>query len=216
MGNSTLRRAFLAGAALVLAAPTMMLAQVSQQKIVILMLGGPGSGKTTQAKNLSGKYKVPSYSMATIFKKESGWVKDKYKKSLGVPMATGEVLNDEISNQLVEKYITRKKAQNGFILDGYPRTAQQAKYFDDTLKVLGLPEPVIIHLSISEELARQRLASRGGKQDKPEMIDQRMADYRAEKDFLIGHYEGRLRNIDGTPGRGAVWSAIQKAMKGFE
>lgn len=216
MGNSTLRRAFLASAAMALALPALILAQGNPQKIVVLMLGGPGSGKTTQASNLSGKYKVPSYSMATIFKKESGWVKDKYKKRLGVPMATGDVLSDEISNQLVEKYITQKKAQNGFILDGYPRNATQAKYFDDTLKVLGLPAPVIIHLSIPEDVARQRLGTRGGKQDKPEMIDQRMAEYREEKDFLIGHYKGRLHNIDGTPSKGAVWSAIQKAMAGGE
>ena len=209
MGISLLRRGLLA-AMLALAATSVLPAQ---PKMVILLLGGPGSGKTTQAENLSRKYNLPSYSMATIFKKESGWVKDKYKKRLGVPMATGEVLSDEISNQLVEKYITRKKAQNGFILDGYPRSLQQAKYLETTLTNLGLPDPVVIHLSVPDEVAVQRLTSRGKRQDKPEIIQTRMQDYHTEAEFILEHYKGRVKLVDGAPSQGQVWSAIQKAIQ---
>jgi len=182
------------------------------KKIVVLLLGAPGSGKTTQAKNLSRKYKIPSYSMATILKKEAGWVKTKFKKNMSVLTATGDFLNDELANQLVEKYIITKKARNGFIMDGYPRSLKQALYFENTLKQLGLPAPVVVHLNVPDQIARERLAKRGQKQDKPEIIDQRFADYHAEAKFLVGHYQGRIHTIDGTASIPQVWQSIEEAM----
>jgi adenylate kinase len=190
-----------------------------QQKVpdkkVILMLGPPGSGKSTQADNLKRKYRIPSYSMASILGKETGWVKDQYKKSLGLPMATGDIIGDELANQLVEKYITQKEARNGFILDGYPRTIKQAEYLDATLGRLGLPRPVVIHLTVPDAVAVQRMRDRNQKQDKPEMIEQRMADYHAEAKFLTGHYGDRLRAVDGTPSKDKVWLQVDAAMREF-
>lgn len=210
------RLGFLIVSGLLLAAAFALMAQTGRQKVVILLLGPPGSGKTTQANNLSQKYKVPAYSMAAIFKKESGWVKDKYKKSLGGPMATGDILGDELSNQLVEKYIVRKKARNGFILDGYPRTLKQARFFANTLTALGLPEPVVIHLTVPDAVAIDRMQKRGARQDTPETIQMRMEEYHAERQFLLSHYKDRLRTVDGTPSRSEVWNSIEQVLKEYE
>ena len=216
MSSHTTRRGLLGVvAAAVLLPGAAVAAKPAPQKLVILMLGAPGSGKTTQAERLSRKYKIPAFSMATIFRKESGWVKDRYKKSLRLPMATGDVLGDELANQLVEKHIRTKKAQNGFILDGYPRTAKQAEYFERTLSELGLPEPIVIHLDVPEEVAARRLLDRGKRQDKPEMIEARMAEYRAEAEFLMRHYRGRVRRVDGAGSRDEVWRRVQQAVEEF-
>lgn len=210
----TSRRRFLAGAS---AAPLLGRAASGQQKApekkVILMLGPPGSGKTTQADNLKRKYGIPSYSMASILKRESGWVKDQYKKSLGVPIATGDIIGDELASQLVEKYITRKEAQNGFILDGYPRNLRQAEYLDATLERLGLPRPMVVHLAVPDAVAVERMRNRNQKQDSPEIIAQRMADYHAEAKFLTGRYKDRLRTVDGTPSRKEVWLQVDGAVR---
>ncbi len=208
------RRRFLGGIAALLAGPGLRGApKGAPQKLVILMLGAPGSGKTTQAGRLSRKYKIPALSMATILNKESGWVKDRYKKSLRLPMATGDVIGDELANQLVEKHIRTKKARNGFILDGYPRTGKQAEYFERTLAELGLPEPIVLHLDIPEKVAVQRLLGRGKRQDKPERVEARMAEYRAEAEFLLKHYAGRIRRIDGTGTRDQVWRRVERAVE---
>jgi adenylate kinase len=213
MEKICLRRGLILGLAGLVLSPGSVLAQQNQQKIVFLMLGPPGVGKTTQAQNLSRKFRIPSYSLATILNKESGWVKNQYKKSLSLPMSTGDFVSDELANQLIEKHITTKKAQNGFILDGYPRSLQQAKYFETTLKNLGLPSPVIIHLTVPDNVAVERLVKRGKKQDKPEIIEARMQDYRAEAKVILEYYKGRVKVVDGVPSQGQVWSAIQKAIQ---
>jgi len=213
MGKALSRRSAALALAACLFLPASLFAQDNAGKLVILILGPPGGGKTTQSKNLSRKYKIPSYSMSWILNQESGWVKNQYKKSLSLPMATGDFVNDELANQLVSKHITTKKARNGFILDGYPRSLKQAQYLETTLRELGLPQPIVIDLKVPEAMAAERLRKRGKKQDKPEIIEMRMADYRIEADFIHEHYKSVLRAVDGTPSASQVWPAVQKAVE---
>ncbi len=216
MGKSHLRRAIIVALAMSLLLPASVWGKKKKQQFVILMLGAPGSGKTTQAKNLSQKYKLPVISMSKILKKESGWVKTKLKTGLKAHLASGDLVNDEMANSLIEKYISKGKAVDGFILDGYPLTVKQAEYLEATLKERGLPLPIVIHLKVPDSVATQRMLHRQRADDKPEIIERRLADYHAEAKFILNRYGDRVRTVDGTPSRQKVWLQIVSVMKEFE
>ena len=189
-------------------------AQQGSEKLVVLIVGKPGSGKTTQARKISKQYRIPSYSMAEILTKELGWVKTRFKKDMGVLVVSGDLVNDETANQLVTKYISQKKAANGFILDGYPTTSVQAAYLKAELLTLGLPPPVVIHLELPEPVAEQRMLRRKRKDDTPENIRRRLGEYRVEEERLLSVLDPAwVHNVDGTPSEQEVWRAVQSALK---
>ena len=189
-------------------------AQQGSEKLVVLIVGKPGSGKTTQARKISKQYRIPSYSMAEILTKELGWVKTRFKKDMGVLVVSGDLVNDETANQLVTKYISQKKAANGFILDGYPTTSVQAAYLKAELLTLGLPPPVVIHLELADPVAEQRMLRRKRKDDTPENIRRRLGEYRIEEDRLMSVLDPAwVHNVDGTPSEQEVWRAVQSALK---
>src|SRR5215203_1319600 len=102
-----------------------LFAQASTKRI-ILMLGPPGSGKTTQSDRLRSALGLPVISMPDLLKSElseKGGINRNSKQP-----------TDEISNRLLRKRISQKDCERGFILDGYPLTAKQAEYLDATLK----------------------------------------------------------------------------------
>jgi len=75
-------------------------------------------------------------------------------------MTAGGLVPDEITNAIVAGRIAQPDCVNGFLLDGYPRTVPQAKYFDKVLRERGLPSPVVIHLDVAEDLLIARLTAR--------------------------------------------------------
>ena len=185
----------------------------SSSKLVVLLVGAPGSGKTTQAKNLSRKYRIPSFSMADILKKESGWKKNKLDGQFKAERESGELVNDEVANSLIEKYVWSKETGRGFILDGYPATHKQAEYLEATLDKRGLPRPVVIVLDVPDEIARERMRGRRRADDTPEMIERKLGEYHRESQAIFERYKGeRLKKVDGTKSPQAVWHEIEKAL----
>src|SRR5690349_1591324 len=116
---------------------------LAETNMVVLLIGPPGSGKTTQAKKISRKYRVPSISMSDLLKKDAGWGKAGSKKVLKAQMESGELVNDEAADLLVRKRLFLKDADHGFILDGYPANATQADKLGVLLKERNLPQPVV-------------------------------------------------------------------------
>lgn len=100
----------------------------------IVILGMPGAGKGTQAKILKEKYNIPNISPGELFREAiaSG-------ASLGSKVknyvAEGKLVPDDLVNKVVKDRLSRKDCENGFILDGYPRTLEQAKFLDKALRV---------------------------------------------------------------------------------
>lgn len=184
------------------------------EKLVVLVIGKPGSGKTTQARNISRKYKIPIYSMAKILEKEAGWVSTPLKKGMKAQRLSGDLVDDRTANRLITKYITRKKARKGFLLDGYPVTVGQAVYLGEQLQELGLPKPVVIHIDVPDEVAIERMTRRKRADDTPENIQRRIADYRNEEQKAKGLFpEADIKRVDGTGSPNEVWKLIQAAIQ---
>jgi adenylate kinase len=153
---------------------------------VILMVGPPGSGKTTQAKLLEKKYGIPTFSMADLLKREISKKKDPVSKSLKATIASGELLPDDAATDLIKLRLFRADLGKGFILDGYPATAGQAKSLDRMLQELQMPKAVVVVLDAPDDVIRKRMVARGRADDKPEIIERRIREFRNEAAMLAG------------------------------
>ena len=102
----------------------------------IVMLGAPGAGKGTQAKKIAEKYKIPHISTGDIFRAniKNGTELGKKAKSY---MDQGMLVPDELTVSLVMDRFKEPDAQDGYVLDGFPRTIPQAESLDAALKEIG-------------------------------------------------------------------------------
>lgn len=126
----------------------------------LVLLGPPGAGKGTQATVLSNNLHIPHISTGDIFReaKESG---SKLGKRLAGYMERGLLVPDEIVNQIVIERVEKDDLKGaGFILDGYPRTRQQAEALDGALEAMGLRLDLVIYMKTSKEKILLRLTDR--------------------------------------------------------
>ncbi|HLK49234.1 MAG TPA: adenylate kinase [Bryobacteraceae bacterium] len=124
-----------------------------------MLFGPPGCGKGTQAALLSQWCGIPAISTGEMFRAECQAGTDLGRRASAV-MAAGGLVGDEIVNEMVARRIDRGDCARGFLLDGYPRTVAQARYFTQLLGNRGLPEPMVIHLAIRDDVLLLRLTAR--------------------------------------------------------
>lgn len=123
------------------------------------MLGPPGSGKGTQAHIISELYGVPVITTGDMLREavakgtEYGRIADGY-------MSRGELVPDEIVNGVVGERLGRSDLENGFILDGFPRSTPQAEFLDGFLEEHGLKLDYVIHVTLDDEAIVKRLSNR--------------------------------------------------------
>jgi adenylate kinase len=126
---------------------------------LVILLGAPGAGKGTHAKRLSSLLGIPHISTGDIFREEM-----EKNSELGQEVRRyverGELVPDEVVNLVVKKRLSQDDCKKGFILDGYPRTLQQAEALEEILKELSLPLKKVINLVVSEEEVIRRLSGR--------------------------------------------------------
>lgn len=164
---------------------------------VFILIGPPGSGKSVQAKRLSRQHKVPDVSMSALLQREIGR-RTPTGRALASSLASGELVNDQAANDLMKARILRSDASNGFILDGYPSTAGQAKALDEFLQEHSFPKPIVVVIEATDEIIRSRMNSRGRADDEPQNIERRIREYRELGSFAENWYgaENTVR-VDG-------------------
>jgi adenylate kinase len=126
----------------------------------IVLLGPPGAGKGTQAKVLSDKLDILHISTGDIFRdaKKSG---SELGKELSDYMNRGVLVPDDIVNRIVVERLKKDDIKDsGFILDGYPRTRNQAEALDEALSHIGMNLDMVIYMKTSNEIILKRLTGR--------------------------------------------------------
>jgi adenylate kinase len=159
-----------------------------------LLIGPPGAGKGTQAARLATAFSIPAISTGDIFRfnVKNETELGKLAKSF---MDRGEYVPDAVTNDLVRDRLTHEDAANGFLLDGYPRTADQVAELDSILDADGTKLDAVIQLTADTEEVVRRLLNRaieqGRADDTEAVIRHRLDVYAAATAPLISVYAAR-------------------------
>jgi adenylate kinase len=122
-------------------------------------MGPPGSGKGTQAKLLVEKYRIPHISTGDILRAEVASGTDLGKKVQSI-MDSGQYVDDQIMNELIENRFHQEDVQDGYVLDGYPRTPFQAEKLLNILKQRKFPNPRVFYFDVPAEILVNRIVGR--------------------------------------------------------
>ncbi len=125
----------------------------------IIMLGAPGAGKGTQAKQIAAKYSIPHISTGDIFRANIKNGTDLGKKAKEY-MDQGLLVPDELTCDLVMDRIAEPDAANGFVLDGFPRTIPQAEALTAALEKIGASMDFAIDVDVPDENIVNRMSGR--------------------------------------------------------
>jgi len=160
----------------------------------IVFLGAPGSGKGTQARLLSERLHVPAISTGDMLRAAVREETELGRRARAV-MERGELVSDEVMTGLIRERTSRPDAAEGFVLDGFPRTPEQAAALEAFLSGNGKALTAVIHLLVPEGLLVARMRGRAADEaradDKPEAIAERLRVYREKTEPLIGFYRDR-------------------------
>jgi len=170
---------------------------------VVLLIGPPGGGKTTQSSALSKDLGIPVVSVDELIAAN----RQEFAKKSNTGTAARDPRVDPAVNRLVEEKLRSLDLSKGVILDGYPAAVIHADYLKHLLHELGLPNPVIIHLQVPDDVVKKRVK---GQSD----ADQRLKDYHRELDFIRVYYpEASVHDIDGTKSRDAIAKEIRTILQ---
>ena len=125
----------------------------------ILFLAPPAAGKGTLSEMLVEKYGYGHISTGDLLREEVAAKTELGKKAEGL-MKAGKFVPDEIILKLIKNRITKPDCENGYILDGFPRTKIQAEKYDELLKDLGKELGIVIYIDIDKQMAIERACSR--------------------------------------------------------
>ena len=178
----------------------------------IILFGPPGSGKGTQAINICETLRVPHLSTGDMLREAVTSGSDVGKKAKEI-MENGGLVSDEIVLSIVKERIALEDCANGFVLDGFPRTINQAIGLDSLLENNQKIE-YVLRIKVDEESIIKRLIDRGRSDDKPEVIKNRFKSYNSLTQPLIPFYEDReiLFNINGMQDIEKVFDDIKKVI----
>ncbi len=177
----------------------------------MVLLGPPGAGKGTQAQKLADHLDVPQVSTGDLFRHnisngtELGLQAKKY-------LDAGDLVPATLTNALVDDRLDDDDVATGFILDGYPRSVEQAEALDAMLRKRELALDAVLEFRVPEEELVSRLKGRGRADDTEDIIRNRFRVYRDETAPLLDHYDGVLVTVDAVGELDEVFARALKAL----
>jgi adenylate kinase len=185
----------------------------------LVMLGAPGAGKGTQAVRIAETHGVPHISTGEMLRGAITAGSELGQKVKSI-VESGALVPDELVIDVIRDRLAQSDTQNGFVLDGFPRTLGQAEALDLLLADLGRPLKIVLELELAEDTAVERMLGRAAEQgradDTPEVIRNRFEVYRRQTEPLSEHYrnKGILVVVDSTPSMDEVFAAIERVLDG--
>tara|TARA_B100001769_G_scaffold214739_1_gene174378 strand:- start:1319 stop:1897 length:579 start_codon:yes stop_codon:yes gene_type:complete len=170
---------------------------VVNNPIRIIMLGGPGSGKSTYSKYITKHFGIPHLytgdMMRALSKKDTP-----EGRKVKAALDSGKYVDTKIVMNAVIDRLKNPDTMRGYVFDGFPRNMEQVRAMEEN----EIRADHIVNLNVSEDEVIKRLTARGRADDKPNIIRQRLATHEKETGPVIKHYEDKLINIkaeDKTP-----------------
>jgi len=178
----------------------------------IVLLGAPGSGKGTLAKQLKDKWSYSLITTGDILRTEKN-SDSEIGKQIKNLIGKGNLVPDDLINQIIEKEIPKTKEP--FILDGFPRTVPQGEFLDKITDV-----ELVIYLEVSDETIQKRILERGktsGREDDKsiEIIQRRIKQFKEETFPLIDFYKDKkvLTYVDGEQSISEVFDMVENILR---
>lgn len=206
----------------------------------LIFLGPPGAGKGTVAKRLSEEKHIPHVSTGDLFREEIKNETDLGKKVQKI-MSDGDLVPDELTTEIVKKRLSQPDAQDGVILDGFPRTTPQADALGEFCKIDGVIYFDIPDKEVVKRLSGRRIAKKSGRiyhveynppktpgiddetgeplitrpDDQEDAVRNRLDVYKKQTAPLIEYYKskGKLINIDASSAPEKVYKSVKETVE---
>jgi adenylate kinase len=208
----------------------------------LIFLGPPGAGKGTLAARVKEAYSIPHISTGDLFR-DAIRNETELGKRVKAILDSGDLVPDEVTVEMVRRRLQEKDAQNGFILDGFPRTIGQAESLEDFARIDAVINLIVEKDLLITRLSGRRIAKQSGRvyhihynppkvqgkcdetgekliqrpDDKPEAIENRLEVYRTQTEPLIAFYREKniLHDVDASPSPEAVYDSLRPFLDGL-
>lgn len=187
----------------------------------LVIFGAPGSGKGTQSGNITEKYGFIHLSTGDLLRaeKKSGTALGEQIKTL---IDAGNLVPDEIIQEMVKNFVHNNKNAKGFIFDGFPRTSSQAVWLDQMLEEANTKISLMLLLDVSEEELKKRILLRGEQSSRADdanekIIENRIKVYNKQTAPIMDYYkeQNKYYRVDGKGKLDKVFENICTILQAF-